>query len=627
MIGKKNFKGGLELKFFQRDRPESLKGLSVKKYGLAVGRNVLRFLMMGQPLSSNLLFSWSIFRAVFIERDPVLLRGMRLAFQQGFINLFHQLRECTLTPEQEEQVQLYLSNCMSLLPYADLTPYESIKIPQYINQQWVLIDYQVCPIELTPTTGAQRFFLQDYDRVFAYGLEPIYQPEAEPHLIFMGTTYPAGQGFISQLDADFNASGSVGESLYRHSRELIKQWIGRQNKKVHACGVSLGGALSLLLAIDQGDSLSRVDALNAPGLQESNPADSTIDHWNNLSCKPKVVVQRQAHDQVSALGTWKNEWEIVKVVPPKHKEGGSSFFDHFLNYAGFADTQFIYGAPTLDNEKRKWRNFWLFFLGRGVLHHTLILPYKYLARPFLTFFYQQLAYNKVIKVTLVLSLITLVVAFAFSLPLTYVVGAVLGALTLSFGVALCLKAWHLLSKQSSPLAHLHDPKLPRNKVMDIYDIENAIDMDVSYQELRTYYQVMRSLVKQKELVPAEDKPMKHHNILSKRQLLTMDEVSLAQQPPLKLHLTKAKAAHIKHTLTLVSKIGLENRDQLKVRVTEEYERYRTGKHSKDENRAHKPGASFNRHRFYGTTNQSKASVATQNEPPTVSCLSALGGVI
>lgn len=102
-----------------------------------------------------------------------------------------------LTDIQQEQVNLYLSNCLTLLPYSDLTPYESIKIPQCIDGHWELVEYQVKPIELTERSGWQNYFIQDKDRVFAYGFEPIFNEKAESHLIFMGTTYPAGLRFFT----------------------------------------------------------------------------------------------------------------------------------------------------------------------------------------------------------------------------------------------------------------------------------------------------------------------------------------------------------------------------------------------------------------------------------------------
>ncbi|MGL5742592.1 MAG: hypothetical protein ACRCXC_08605 [Legionella sp.] len=68
----------------------------------------------------------------------------------------------------------------------------------------------------------------------------------------MGTTYPAGQGFLPQITTDSKGFETVGKSLYRTGRDKIQKWLSAQ-KTTHVCGVSFGGSLSLLLAIDKGD--------------------------------------------------------------------------------------------------------------------------------------------------------------------------------------------------------------------------------------------------------------------------------------------------------------------------------------------------------------------------------------
>ncbi|NYQ91506.1 lpg1907 family Dot/Icm T4SS effector, partial [Escherichia coli] len=178
------------------------------------------------------LFSWETFKAIYLQRDPLLLKEFRLAFQKGFDALFTQLSGRQFNSQQNEQIQLYLSNCLSYLPLFDLNPYESIKVPQRINDQWVMVDYYIKPIELTNHRGKNDLILRDDDRVFAYGLEPIDNPNAQPHLIFMGTTYPAGQGFISQLNTDLKGFETVGYSLYKNGRDRIKDWILKQNSKI-----------------------------------------------------------------------------------------------------------------------------------------------------------------------------------------------------------------------------------------------------------------------------------------------------------------------------------------------------------------------------------------------------------
>ena len=573
------FKGGLDLKFFEHAEFEILDQVPEENKPLIIARNALRFLMMGWQSSWTGLISWSLIKAVSFQRDSVLVGAMRLAFQQGFDYLFQQLRQLELNEDQKEQVQLYLSNCLSLLPYSDLTPYESIKIPQLINNKWELVDYYVTPIELTSSAGKQGRFLKDHERVFAYGLQAINNEQAQSHLIFMGTTYPAGQGFISQITADFKAFDHVGNSLYQSGREKIKQWLAEQKKKVHVCGVSLGGALSLLLAIDQGEHIERVDALNSPGLATTGKINP-FDRWDSLPVKPKVVIQQQGSDPVSIFGEWKNDWEIIQVKPPKDKQGPNPFYDHFLNYAGFADTEFTYVSAIEENQKRKYRNVLIFSWARGILYFAAIWPMNFLLRPTIYFLYEQLLKKSVLlSIGIGLSIVALL-SFLSLAPIYLALSSVFGGL-ISYGFILPRffgkSDNENYGKRVGVFAKLHDPELSRNSQLDIYNPDNAIDLNLSYGELNTYYRVRRCLGKQKEFIPTEHKPYKHHQAISKKILLERSQDPVLSDATIEMHVSKAKAITIKRTLALIDRFGMNNSAELKEAVDEEYKRYSLGK--------------------------------------------------
>ena len=158
----------LELSFFPSAVCEKENPTDLKENADIIARNALRILTMGwskEPWYG--LISWRVFSAVFLQRDPQLLAGLRRGYQQGFQHVYEQLIQQELTEKQHEQVQLYLSNCLSKLPFADITPHETVSVPQWINQRWTMVKYQVTPIELTPTSGIEALFLQDQDRVFA----------------------------------------------------------------------------------------------------------------------------------------------------------------------------------------------------------------------------------------------------------------------------------------------------------------------------------------------------------------------------------------------------------------------------------------------------------------------------
>jgi hypothetical protein len=124
-------------------------------------------------------------------------------------------------------------------------------------------------------------------------------------------------------------------------------------------------------------------------------------------------------------------------------------------------------------------------------------------------------------------------------------------------------------------AELHDPTLPRNPSMDIYNRNNAIDVDLTYKELHSYYKVMRCLVKNKEFLPDERQPTKD---LTKRELLLASLNPENNDRVIHLKKTKAKAVHIREVLNLVNMIGTENEEELKLALEQEYMQYSIGKH-------------------------------------------------
>lgn len=569
------FRGGLNLKFISETEFESVIDRAAEEHYGVYGRNALRLLMMGWTKSWSELLSWPIFKAVFLQRDHALLKELRLAFQQGFDHLFLQLKDQQLTKEQHEQVQLYLSNCLSLLPYADLSPYESFRIPQYTNRHWELVDYEVKPIELTKMQGIEHRLLQDSDRVFAYGLEPITHPDAQSHLIFMGTTYPAGQGFAQQIKTDFKGFETVGMALYERGRQGLKDWLTAQKNKVHVCGVSLGGSLSLLLANDLGEHLSRVDVLNPAGLHDDTIKEK-YDRWDDISPQPEVVVQIQGKDPVSFFGVWKKNWIIIRVTPPVELQGPNLFCDHFLNYAGFADTRFTYVTAEEENAQRKFRNFWLYSLGRSVFYYTTLVPYNYMVRPALYFFKDH--WSSILLATAILLAVIAcgILATAGVLPtaatgLIFTAAAVGSAVVLYKSVMWESNSFSLADKHA--LAKLHDPSLPRNPELDIHN--NHIELNLSYKDLNAYYKIKRCLVKGKEFIPEHD----HSGIFSdgsKKEHLQLSEHTENADKYLLLKVSKAKAIHIKHTLSFIEQLR-DDEQALKQAIAEDYKHYCTGK--------------------------------------------------
>lgn len=572
----------MELKFFPSSQFESLEDANISERPGILARNNLRLLMMGWPESWDQLITWYTLRSVFIEHNPELLKELRAAFQQGFEHLYNQLKGLTLNKDQNEQFQLYLSNCLCHLPYADLTPFESLSIPQYINDQWELIEYYVNPIELTEKN---KVVVKEHDRVFAYGLEPITNREATTHLIFMGTTYPTGQGFVSQITTNFEAFETIGSSLYLGGRQKIHEWLLRQKDKVHVCGGSLGGSLSLLLAIDLGEYLSRVDALNPAGLHHLEPKGK-YDQWDEMNIRPQVIIQQQGDDPLSLLGLWKSDWNILRVAPPKEKKGPNFLCDHFMNYAGFADTVFTYTDAEHQNAERTTRNLLLYSIGRSAIYYLMINPFAKVVRPASYFLGESQSIPLILLSALMgVGALTGLTVFGVISPALFF--AAVSGLGILSGLLVIPSVLNILApneevKTSDVInerdyAKIHDPALPRNLGMDIYNKDKKVEVNLTYCELQAYYKAMRTLVKQKDFIPQDGLKMLKGTELSKKTVLTGGNNREDDERIVCLKTTKAKAVHIKHALTFIEQLGCENDKELKKAIQQEYKLYSLGK--------------------------------------------------
>jgi pimeloyl-ACP methyl ester carboxylesterase len=564
------YASGLTLNFFDSSEFEDDQIGETTENIAKQTRNLLRVLMQGWNEGWHSLITRRTFNAVFVNRDHQMTQAMRLAFQQGFNHIFSQLDGRQLPPQQQNQALLFISNCLTFLPFADPTRYESFAIPQYVDGRWRFIDYNVVPIELTPTSGFKKLFINDSDRVFAYGLEPIHHAVAEPHLIFMGTTYPAGQGFATTINTDLEAFETAGKKLYRTGHHNISRWLDKQHpKKTHVCGTSLGGALSLLVAIDQGDKLSRVDALNPPGLYHPWHK-SRFDHWDKLETKPEVYIQKQQGDPVSRFGEWKPDWHVLRVTPPAIKRGPNSVADHALNYAGFAETTFI-GVDTLDdNKERKRRNLWMYTLLRSATYYFGMVPFRYLILPSVRFI---LAH----KIELAITLPFIALCF-IAPPLAAILMIAVGFAPLVYSIMSKIVG-HIITLvgfNDSKLPKHLQPMHPRNQSMDIY--QSNMEATFSYKEIGEYYETKRTL-KGKPFLPDEQaRPHKFFKstALTKREVLEKSQDPEFQNTNITFVATKAKIHDIRQTLHLRHKYNHENDNLRQSELKQAHQDYITG---------------------------------------------------
>lgn len=420
-------RGGLQLAFL----PEA--GTGDKTFDLVV--QALRKLIPDEADSEvrtdRLALSsyWQQLKTILIKRDPQFMLAWRRVFQAGFDSLYEQLRQLAEPDKSNEQIFLFITDLLNLLPYGDLNPYEFIRIPQYIDAQWVQIEYKVRPIELTPDHGWESWLIQEQDRVFAYGLEPLNHPAAEPQLIFMGTTFPAGQGFWAQILTDLQAFRTVGSWLFDSGRDKVLRWLEQQGNKVHVTGLSLGGSLALQLAQEAPGYLSRVDAQNPAGFYGHSHFDSMAEAAAHSSTR--LVVQAQGSDLIARLGQMPPHCELIAVLPQK----GHMLWDHPSIYTGLASTRYEQRDVNEYNAANQRHSFWLYTVLRTGLYYGLVLPYHYLLRPGLFFIFRH--FTSLMALAAATSFFLLALT-AFTLGFLPIIGpvAVLGIALLAVGVFL-----------------------------------------------------------------------------------------------------------------------------------------------------------------------------------------------
>ena len=166
-------------------------------------------------------------RALLQERDPQLLDACRVEMQQIYSNLFNQLNADQVTLEQEKHYELFQKTLLGAYPFLDPAEGEKVFIPQKIDGKWQFIDYQFTRLDISPQSGPLAWVLDKTDRIYAYGLTTNHL-KASSHLLFMGTTYPAGQGAKLADLYNYYPNHSVGEA---HDMTAVNQWLKQQGEE------------------------------------------------------------------------------------------------------------------------------------------------------------------------------------------------------------------------------------------------------------------------------------------------------------------------------------------------------------------------------------------------------------
>lgn len=266
-------------------------------------------------------------KGIFLDKDPDLLQGMQ---EEIRAILAYAADHLPIENSREEKLfQAFIGNMIALLPYGYPEEGQTYTIPQKIHGRWQKCLYTVeRKIELTPKWFATP--------ITAYGLTSL---TGSPLLTFLGTTYPAGDGFISTILTDITPGCSIGKIAYQWGKDRIEEWMGNK-RGVSLFGVSLGGALSFHLLKDRKEQIASLHVYNPPGFYPWE--------WDDNYNAQEINIYLQENDLVSKIGTFPKGALIYRILP--HTSEGI-FSDHVRIYSSFERVTLLQTHSDYENSK------------------------------------------------------------------------------------------------------------------------------------------------------------------------------------------------------------------------------------------------------------------------------------
>lgn len=277
---------------------------------------IVHALLHHGPLTKNLLRK-SLMKAIFVKKDVKFLDEFRGKLQEELINLSTHLPK----NNKEELVwRGFFGNIIALLPYTYPPTGSELTLPILDKGKCTLVTYSIESINLDASKYASPMTV--------LGMTPKDNAQAPDMLSFIGTTYPAGQGFASTVLADFTPGYAVGERVYKKNLHIMDAWFNGK-KNVQAYGMSLGGAMGMHAYRHHSSHLASVNVFNPPGLNRSC--------WKKkISSDCQLNIFIQPNDLVSKVGFWATteNVNIFSVHPHRKEVGHNPLLAHARAYTG-----------------------------------------------------------------------------------------------------------------------------------------------------------------------------------------------------------------------------------------------------------------------------------------------------
>jgi hypothetical protein len=328
--------------------------------------NLLKFLLVGTPFSLSALYDPTTLESLFTKRSPDFMKALRGVIHEISADIDLELLN-KLDANSEKRFEIQLANILAIYTLCDAYCDNEISLPRKINGKWVQVPFHITCLPLIPDKEQfpelHKLFANEkgvtHDQnyyVYSYGLTPKDDSLKTPRFFLPAGTPPeTGQGHLFAALTDFTPGYSIGETMYRSSRNMLKAWFEANcdtNKAILA-GPSLGGALTLYIVSEMPQFIERVEAINSPGFLEKTLNDPLFQQWNNANkdARSPVVVHTQKRDPVKMVGYLNEDWIVTRTYPARHEPVLSSYLAHIRTFANEADSVCLLVNVKRENER------------------------------------------------------------------------------------------------------------------------------------------------------------------------------------------------------------------------------------------------------------------------------------
>lgn len=319
------------------------------------GRNIAKWLFSEAKVSKEML-SFNLFRALFLQHDPTFYREFRDGLQEILNNVFYHLKNNDYhnlfnQNTRDLQFDALMTAVTAMIAYTEMDENTTVKIPQIINKQWLMIEYKVEPIQLTSSVLGSPYY--------AYGLTVIdkYNNTAPNLLLFMGTNnFPTATGAHHTVLSDLVPGHSVGEILYKQGECKLKAWIESHSidtngniNPITAIGQSMGGSLAIITHLKNSIRV-RAKAYNPPALLSKHKRNYNL---QDALTNP-IIIYTQKEDPIFQIGNWLPENSIIYKISSDVGDKLSYLAKHkdcFASHRNETNLNFIRINPEQENQR------------------------------------------------------------------------------------------------------------------------------------------------------------------------------------------------------------------------------------------------------------------------------------